>query len=44
MIPKDCKLLAEVDLPVAEVSQHAGQEKFIQYGHPSSPALKAETP
>lgn len=27
MIPKDCKRLAEVDFPIAEVSRHAVQEK-----------------
>jgi hypothetical protein len=26
MIPKDCKRLAEVDFPIAEVSRHAARE------------------
>ncbi len=44
MIPKDCKRLAEVDFPIAEVSRHAAaREKSIRHGHPSTPALKAET-
>jgi len=36
MIPKDCKRLAEVDFPIAEVSQHAAREKSIRHGHPST--------
>ena len=36
MIPKRCKRLAEVDLPIAAVSRHAAQEKFIRHGHPST--------
>ncbi|MHB1012002.1 MAG: hypothetical protein ACYC37_03740 [Desulfobacteria bacterium] len=32
MIPKDCKRLAEVDLPVAEVSWHVAREKSILHG------------
>jgi len=28
MIPKDCKRLAEVDFPIAEVSRHAAREKY----------------
>src|SRR3989442_13418881 len=36
MIPKDCKRLAEVDFPIAEVSRHAAREKSIRHGHPSS--------
>ena len=44
MIPKDCKRLAEVDFPIAEVSRHAVREMSIRHGHPSVPALKAETP
>ena len=36
MIPKDCKRLAEVDFPIAEVSRHAAREKSIRYGHPST--------
>ena len=34
MIPKDCKRLAEVDFPIAEVSRHAAREKSIRHGHP----------
>jgi hypothetical protein len=30
MIPKDCKRLAEVDFPIAEVSRHAPREKYIR--------------
>jgi putative DNA methylase len=33
MIPKDCKRLAEVDFPIAEVSRHAAQGS--RQGHPS---------
>ena len=29
MIPKECKHLAEVDFPIAEVSRHAVREKSI---------------
>lgn len=36
MIPKDCKRLAEVDFPIAEVSRHAAREKSIRHGHPST--------
>ncbi len=36
MIPKDCKRLAEVDSPIAEVSRHAAREKSIRHGHPST--------
>lgn len=36
MIPKECKRLAEVDFPVAEVSKHAAREKSIRHGHPST--------
>ena len=35
MIPKECKRLAEVDFPIAEVSRHAAREKSIRKGHPS---------
>ena len=35
MIPKDCKRLAEVDFPIAEVSRHAVREKATPPGHPS---------
>lgn len=36
MIPKNCKRLAEVDFPIAEVSKHAAREKSIRHGHPST--------
>ena len=36
MIPKECKRLAEVDVPIAEVSRHAAREKSIRHGHPST--------
>ncbi len=36
MIPKECKRLAEVDFPIAEVSRHALREKSIRHGHPST--------
>ena len=36
MIPKECKRLAEVDFPIAEVSRHATREKSIRHGHPST--------
>nr|MBC8360095.1 DUF1156 domain-containing protein [Candidatus Desulfatibia profunda] len=36
MIPKECKRLAEVDFPIAEVSKHATREKSIRHGHPST--------
>ncbi|MDE2669826.1 MAG: DUF1156 domain-containing protein [Chloroflexota bacterium] len=36
MIPKECKRLAEVDFPVAEVSKQAKREKSIRKGHPST--------
>lgn len=36
MIPKECKRLAEVDFPIAEVSKHAVREKSIHHGHPST--------
>jgi hypothetical protein len=44
MIPKDCKRPAKVDFRIAEVSRHAAREKSIRHGHPSTPALRAETP
>ncbi len=34
MIPRDCKRLAEVDFPIAEVSRHAVRDNSIQNGHP----------
>jgi putative DNA methylase len=36
MIPKECKRLAEVDFPIAEVSRHAVGEKSIRHGLPSA--------
>src|SRR6266566_5225350 len=36
VIPKECKRLAEVDFPIAEVSQQSAREKSIRYGHPST--------
>ena len=44
VIPKDCKRLAEVGFPIPDVSRHAAREKSIRHGHPSTPALKVETP
>jgi putative DNA methylase len=35
VIPKECKRLAEVDFPIAEVSRHAAREKATPPGHPS---------
>ena len=36
MIPKECKRLAEVEFPIAEVSRQAAREKSIRRGHPST--------
>jgi len=36
LIPKECKRLAEVDFPIADVSRHAAREKSIRHGHPST--------
>lgn len=36
MIPKECKRLAEVEFPIAEVSKHSAREKSIRHGHPST--------
>jgi putative DNA methylase len=36
MIPTECKPLAEVDFPIAEVSRHSAREKSIRHGHPST--------
>ncbi len=36
MIPKECKRLAEVDFPIALVSQNAPSEKSARHGHPST--------
>ncbi|PWB47588.1 MAG: DNA methyltransferase [Candidatus Methylomirabilota bacterium] len=35
-MPKECKRLAEVDFPIAEVSKHSAREKSIRHGHPST--------
>ena len=40
MIPKECKRLAEVDFPIAEVSKHAAREQSIRLGHPSTLRLR----
>ena len=36
MMPKECKRLAEVDFPIAEVSRHAVREKSRRHAHPST--------
>ena len=36
MIPRECKRLAEVDFPIAEVSRESAREKSIRHGHPST--------
>ena len=36
MIPKECKRLAEVDFPIAEVSKYSAREKSIRHRHPST--------
>ena len=36
MIPKECKRLAEVDFPIAVVSQHSAREKSVRHAHPST--------
>ena len=36
MLPRACRRLAEVDFPIAEVSQHAAREKSIRHRHPST--------
>ena len=36
MIPRECKRLAEVDFPIAEVSRQAVREKSIRHGRPST--------
>lgn len=35
MIPRECKRIAEVDFPIAEVSKHAAKEKSTRMPHPS---------
>ena len=44
MIPKDCKRLAEVDFPIAEVSRHAAREKSIRHGPPKLTRRIGESP
>jgi len=41
VIPKECKRLAEVDFPIAEVSRHALREKSIRHGRPGNWFLQA---
>jgi putative DNA methylase len=36
MIPRECRRLAEVDFPIAQVSKQAAREKSIRHGHPST--------
>jgi adenine-specific DNA methylase len=36
MVPRNCRRLAEVDFPIAEVSRHSAREKSIRHGHPST--------
>ena len=36
MIPRECKRLAEVDFPIADVSRHAEQENRIRHRHPKA--------
>ena len=36
MLPKECRRIAEVDFPIAEVSRHAVREKSVRHGHPST--------
>ena len=36
MIPRECKRLAEVDFPIAEVSKHGVSEKSIRHGLPTT--------
>ena len=36
LIPKECKRLAEVDFPIAEVSRHAIRDKSTPPGHPAT--------
>ncbi len=35
-IPRNCKRLAEVEFPIAVVSEYAAREKSIRHGHPST--------
>ena len=41
MSPRECKRLAEVDFPIAEVSKYAAREKSIRHGHPKYATLVA---
>lgn len=36
MIPRECKRLAEVDFPIAEVGRHAMRENTVRHGHPKA--------
>lgn len=36
MIPKECKRLAEVDFPVARVSEYSVRENNVRHGHPKN--------
>jgi len=36
LIPKECKRLAEVDFPVAEVSRYSDAENSVRHGHPKT--------
>ena len=38
MIPRECKRLAEVDFPIAEVSRHAVGEDRARKGHTPIPS------
>ena len=35
MISRECKRLAEVDFPIAEVSKNAARDNSIRHGHPN---------
>ena len=43
MILKECKRIAEVDFPIAVVSQHSAREKSIRHVYPSTLHLVAGT-
>jgi hypothetical protein len=43
VIPEDCKCLAEVDFPLAEVSRHAVRKKSIRHGHSTTLRLWRRT-
>ena len=36
MIPRECKRLAEVDLPIAVMSKHSASKKSMRYRHTRS--------